>query len=856
MSPPFSIAHYRVSTKLGEGGMGEVWRATDTKLGRDVAIKILPEAFASDADRMARFAREAQVLASLNHPNIAAIYGVEDRAIIMELVEGETLPIGIPLDNALNYARQIADALEYAHERGIIHRDLKPANIKVTPEGRVKVLDFGLAKAMSSDSVSGNPASSPTLTMRATVAGVIMGTAAYMSPEQAAGKPLDKRSDIWSFGVIQWELLTGHCLFEGETISHILADVLRGPIDLTRLPKATPPAVRNLIGRCLERDVKKRLRDVGEARILLENPVAEAPEREAGRFWLPWSIAAILFLLAASLAFLYFRQTPPETPVIRTYIPPPDHTTFNSSGGLSDVGPVAVSPDGRLMTFSAKGADGRTKLQIRPLEGLSAQPLAGTEGAIHPFWSPDSRFIGFFAGGRLKKIAASGGAPVTLCESTAGRGGTWNEAGVIVFSPSGIGVGLQRVSASGGVPVPLTLDVSGRWPRFLPDGRHFLYSAGTSIRLGSLDSKSSTLLVETLSDAIYSQGYMLYLRDDNLVAQLFDLKRLALAGEPVTVAENVRSVGNLRRGVFSVSQNGMLAYQSGSGQGQFLLTWFDRAGQRLGTLGEPANMVGVTFSPDRRTVATCVLDPASHTFDIWLYDVASGRPTRFTFNAMSLTSTMIWSPDGSSIVFEANRNGRYGLYRKAANLTGGEELLYAENTRLTPSGWAPDGKAILFLRSGVGSFGLPLAGERKPFQLLPGVILPYSGRLSPDGRWITYVSPETQRPEVYLAPFPGSGGKIQISTTGGTQPRWRNDGKEIFYVAPDGRLMAAEVKPNGSSLEIGRVQPLVSGLPTELAITEYDVSSDGKRFLVTMPSEPPTPEPLTLVQNWTAGLKK
>jgi serine/threonine protein kinase/Tol biopolymer transport system component len=853
---PQTIAHYRIAVKLGEGGMGEVWRATDTKLNRDVAIKILPETFALDADRMARFTREAQVLASLNHPNIAAIYGVEERALVLELVEGPTLAEliaagPIPLEDALPIARQIAEALEYAHERGIIHRDLKPANVKVTPEGNVKVLDFGLAKALSADTGAGDPASSPTLTMRATQVGVIMGTAAYMSPEQARGQAVDRRADIWAFGVVLCEMLTGRPLFAGPTISDTLAAVLKTEPNVSAVPAQARPVVE----RCLRKGVRQRWQAIGDVRIALEEglPTAEPKRRES---WLHWGVTAVLFLLLVVLAIVHFRETPPEAPLTRTYVPPPDRTTFSFSGGLSDVGPVALSPDGRLMAFSAKSANTRSQLWIRRLDALTAQPLAGTEEAIHPFWSPDSRFIGFFAGGKLKKIDAAGGPPVTLCEALSGRGGTWNEAGVIVFSASGIGLGLQRVPASGGVPAPLIVDVVGRWPRFLPDGRHFLYSAGTAVRLGSLDSKATKLLVETLSDAVYTQGHILYLRDDILMAQPFDLKRLALSGEPVPIAENVRSVGALRRGIFTVSQNGMLAYQSGGGQGRFSLTWFDRAGKRLGTLGEAGDMVGVSFSPDRHSVATGVIDPVSRTFDVWLYDAATERRTRFTFDGLRLPPSEIWSPDGTSIVFDANRNGKYGLYRKAANLSGGEDLLYADDVRLSPTSWSPDGKAILYLRAGVGTFALPLTGERKPFPVVSIAVLNSSARFSPDGRWIAYVSPESQRAEIYAMPFSGAGGKVQISISGGTQPRWRGDGREIFYVAPDSRLIAAEIKANGPSLEVGSVQPLFGGMPTELATNAYDVTLDGQRFLVAMPSESATPEPLTLVQNWTVALKK
>jgi len=862
MSPQPSIAHYRISTKLGEGGMGEVWRATDTKLGREVAIKILPDSFAADPDRMARFQREAQVLASLNHPNIAAIYGVEDRALVMELVEGENLKGPLPVETVVQYARQIVDALEAAHEKGVVHRDLKPANVKVTPDGTVKVLDFGLAKA--GEQTSSETQNSPTMTLSATRAGIILGTAGYMSPEQAAGKVVDKRADIWSFGVVLWELLTGTRLFEGETTSHTLADVLRAPIDVGKLPKETPASVRALIGRCLERDVKKRLRDIGEARILLDSPpapVVDAPVAPRAASKLPWAIAGVLLISAAALAFVHLREAAPETAVIRTYIPPPDKTTFNFSGGLSSTGPVAISPDGRRMTFSVKSADGSSQLWLRPLDALTAQPLAGTTDASHPFWSPDSRWIGFFAGNKLKKIDAAGGPPMTLCEAPSGRGGTWNAAGVIVFEPSGNALGLESVSAAGGIPVKLDLDSPGRWPSFLPDGVHFVYSTGDTVRVAALGSRKTTVLLESRTDAVYAQGYLVYLRDDTLMAQPFDPKKLAFTGEAVPVGENVRSIGAQRRGVFSVSQNGLLAFQSGATIGTRALTWVDRAGKRLGVVGTPSEFYGVNLSPDGKRVLTSVLDPSTRAYDLWLFDLTRQVRTRFTFDNSRAIVPAIWSPDGSSIVYTARRNGAAGLYRRAADLSGTEELLYTSQNNPLPSGWSPDGKNILYGESitvtatSSGIFRLPLE-DRKPVALATNGLYPSGAHFSPDGRWIAYFSTDASRQEVYAMPYPGPGGKVQISANGGTQVRWRSDGKEIFYISRSGELTAVEVKASATSLEVGRVETLFAGLLAGGGPPPYDVATGGQRFLVALPTEQATPEPLTLVQNWTAALKK
>src|SRR5215472_14326295 len=523
MSPQQSIAHYRITAKLGEGGMGEVWRATDRKLGRDVAIKVLPEAFAQDADRMARFEREAQVLASLNHPNIATIHGVEDRAIVLELVQGPTLAERIsqgpiPLDEALPIAKQIADALEYAHEKGIIHRDLKPANIKITPEGRVKVLDFGLAKAMASEALAADSVSSPTLTMRATQGGVIIGTAAYMSPEQARGTAVDKRTDIWSYGVVLFEVLSGRQIFTGETISDTLAGVLRGELDWSKLPADTPPNIRRLLRRCLERDRIRRLRDIGDAHLELDEAVAAAtptiaaqtpPKKSA---WLPWGIAALLLAAAIWLAIEPIRTPPPE-PSVQSFILPPEKTAFRPTLGVS--GGIALSPDGRTLAFIGS-QDGNSLLWIRRLDSLSARPLPGTENAYNPFWSPDSRSIAFFADPKLKRVDVSGGPAQVVCDATGGRGGTWNAEGSITFA---ITRGLFRVSAAGGQAIQLLQKALQRessdvvsWPWFLPDGRHFLYTqsnilSGISSIVGaSIDQAGSGKPLELLrasSPAMY-----------------------------------------------------------------------------------------------------------------------------------------------------------------------------------------------------------------------------------------------------------------------------------------------------------------------------------------------------------------
>jgi Tol biopolymer transport system component len=874
------LGPYEILGPIGAGGMGEVHRARDAKLNRDVAIKVLPAALANDADYLARFQREAQVLAALNHPNIAAIYGFEDHSIVMELVEGATLAERIAqgalsIDEALPITKQIAEALEAAHEKGIVHRDLKPGNVKITSEGTVKVLDFGLAKTAEARTTS-DASNSPTLTIRATEAGLIMGTAGYMSPEQAAGKPVDKRADIWSFGVVLWEMLTGRRLFDGETISHTLADVLRAPIDFDKLPKETPQAIRDLLRRCLDRDIKTRLRDIGEARIALQkylaNPAGHAIASTAAprHNWLWMGAAGVFALALAALAFVHFREKPPEAALMRFTIPPPENTTFVVTGPNANNGPPALSPDGRRLAFNARSADGKVQTWIRSLDTLTARPLQGTEGATHPFWSPDGRFLAFFADGKLKKIDASGGSPLTLCDAPGAVGGTWNREGVIVFTLGG--GSLQKVSAGGGASTPLTSpdqtrhDLAYRWPWFLPDGRHFLYLAiareHSSIRVGSLDSRESRPVLENQLNAIYAEGYVLYVRDTTLMAQPFDAKRLVTTGEAVPLADQIRTLPISLRGVFSASESGVLVYQTGA-RTATQLTWFDRTGRRTATLGDPGDIFSLEFSPDRKYVAEARTDAQAGRGDIWIYDVARGLKTRFTFDPAD-ERLAVWSPDGRRVVFNSNRNGHFDLFHKQANGVGSEELLLADNLDKNPSSWSPDGKFLLYEALGdpktrADVWVLPMTQERsreqaKPFPFAQTSFNEDHAQFSPDGRWIAYQSDESERFEIYVAPFPGPGGKRQISTAGGTQPRWRKDGKEIYYLAPGGQLTAAAVSVKGDVLDVGAASPLFS-----LGVTGggylYDVSADGQHFLARTEPAATAVQPLTMVQNWTAALK-
>jgi len=887
------LGPYEILAPIGAGGMGEVYRARDTKLERIVAIKVLPAALADDSERLARFEREAKVLASLNHPNIAQIYGVEDRALVMELVPGEALKGPLPLDTALNYARQIADALESAHDRGIVHRDLKPANIMVTPQGAVKVLDFGLAAVPSRSPEGVDPASSPTMTIAATQAGMIMGSAAYMSPEQAAGRPVDKRADVWSFGVVLFEMLTGKRLFDGETISHTLAAVLTKEPDLQHVPVKA----RRLLQSCLEKDPRRRLRDIGDVGLLLVEgePTTTAPSRsQLGMTgWIAVAAAVVFALVAAALAFIHFREKPAVKEVMRFQIPAPEDSTLSPA--------LTVSPDGRKLAFIATGPDNIRHLWIRPLDSLAARIVTDVGGgSIFPFWSPDSSSLGFWTQGKLKKVEASGGSPQTLCDVPGTfHGGAWSADGVIIFGYGG--GGLWQVSADGGTAGPLTKLDPGRqealhaFPSFLPDGRHFVYLRTSTNReisgifIGSLDARpeqqSLRLITATQYEAVYvpsaestKNGYLLFMGEETLVAQPFDIARMALTGKTVPLLG--QAAGAVQAGTntgayafFSASSNGVLAYRSDetSSVVNNRLIWYDRQGKVLGVAGEPGQYGDVSLSPDNTRVAVARRDPLAadksgrnRNIDLWLDEFTRGISTRFTFDPATETSP-VWSPDGSSVAFVSNRDGFFDLYRKPSSGAGNEEVVLKSSESKSPYDWSPDGRYLLYAARSRGTsldlWVLPLAGDnRKPWLYLKTEFDEDSGQFSPDGRFVAYNSNESGKNEIYVQPFPApSGGKWRVSNEGGTQPRWRRDGKEMFYVSKDAKLMAVEVSLN---------PVFKAGIPKALfpvsyngSSNEYDVATDGQRFLVnsifpgTEPGSPASPH-LTVVLNWQAGLKK
>ena len=892
---------YEVIALLGEGGMGQVYRATDTKLKRQVAIKVLPPSLAGDADRLARFQREAEVLASLSHPNIAGIHGLEEsdgvKALVMELVEGPTLAEriaqgAIPLDEVLPIARQIAEALEAAHEHGIVHRDLKPANVKVRPDGTVKVLDFGLAKAMDPPSASRDVSQSPTITTPAmTHAGMILGTAAYMSPEQARGKPVDRRADIWAFGIVVFEMLTGRRPFVGDDISLTLASVLTKEAEWSALPAPTPAGLRRLLMRCLKKDPKARMRDIGEARLQIEELLSGAPEElsvpAAPRtltLWQraqPWTSAGVfaigLVLFAVSiLALRRSGAVAPAAAPVQFTIAAPENASFGTpgGGGTGIATQVAVSPDGRHVVFVARDK-AAYEIWLRPLASLAARPIPGTEGGAFPFWSPDSRFIGFFAAGKLKKVAIAGGPTTELADATGGRGGTWNRDNVILFTPSNI-TAVLRVSSAGGAPAvvttldPATGETSHRWPYFLPDGRHFLYTAITGtccpalkagvVRVASLDpADAATTLFEADSSVSYADGYLLFRRDESLMAQPFDLETRQTKGDAFPIVEHVSWEGSRYVGA-SVSQDGALVYGQNDPRAAERLTWLDRTGRAVATVGDAAPYLSLALSPDERRVAVGLATGSPLNRDIWIIDIARNVPSRWTFDP-GTDESPVWSPDGTRIAFQRQRSGKVSLRQQLITRTADESLLDDPSSlQIAPSDWSRDGRFIAYTSTSSGSSDvwiLPLSGDRKPFPLVETPSQETGAVFSPDVRWIAYTTNETGQGNVVVQPFPGSGGKYQISREGGGRPVWRADGKELFYLGVDGTLMAVPFDANRQS---------PPGVPQALFRTaapifgsshgQYAVTKDGQRFLVNATPQQSSEAPLTVVLNWTATIRK
>jgi eukaryotic-like serine/threonine-protein kinase len=895
ISPNTTIAQYTIVSKIGEGGMGEVYRARDTKLGRDVAIKVLPASLSENADRLNRFEQEAQAAGALNHPNILSIYhiGTHEGApyIVSELLEGETLRErmaggALPQRKAIDYALQIAKGLAAAHEKGIVHRDIKPDNVFITADGRVKILDFGLAKLTSIDSTA-SQTEVPTRKVN-TDPGTVMGTMGYMSPEQLKGQHIDHRSDIFSFGAILYEMLSGKRAFRGDSMAETMSAILReDPPDLSETNKTVSPALERVVRHCLEKNPAERFHSARDLAFAIESlsgsaissgqtttiDVTGTTETTASILRIfrnapvAWIIAGVSMVgLVAALATIYLNRATLDTHATRLYFNPPPNLSFNDA----QLDAAVISPDGRNIAFSATSSDGKSMLYVRNLDSSDDTLVPGSDNALEPFWSLDSRSVAFGSNGKLKRSDLAGGNAQVLCDAARLTGGTWNKSGVIVFEPD-YRTQLMQVSAQGGEPQVLPMNAVARQderqnnPIFLSDGRKFLFRRQTGavqagIWLGSLDSPEMTQVVGEVGPTpfvIARQGWLLYIRNDTLVAQVLDSSD-KLSGEAIPIISGQRnSMGNLRR--FSVSDNGVLIWQ-GQWQRDYQLVWFDREGKQVGAVDTPTKVsVGQDpqISPDgkRVLVKKAPSDGGSYA-NIWVEDLEKGTTLRIT---STFAQMPIWSPEGNRIAYNCD----VGICLKNANGLGEAEQIYA-GTNFTAQ-WSPDGRFIIFLRRGVKTrldmYALSMTGERKETLLLNSAADEQNAQLSPDGKWLAYTNDETGTYEIYIQSF--TDGKLgsdrkRISTAGGKFPVWRRDGTELFFVAQDGQLMVSSVKTTGTEFEFSTPKALFKTrmLSWTLNAHEFDVSPDGQQFLIGTLIGDTKAAPPTVILDWTALLKK
>jgi Tol biopolymer transport system component len=875
--------------------MGEVYRARDTRLGREVAIKVLPQCLSANPDLKARFEREAKAISVLNHPHICHLYDVGSERgtdfLVMELLEGESLANGLQrgplvLQQALEIAIEIAEALDKAHKSGIVHRDLKPGNIMLTKSG-AKLLDFGLAKPAAEVTAAAS-GSMATMIEPLTGEGKIVGTYQYMAPEQLHGKAIDARTDIFALGSVLYEMVTGKRAFQGQSQISVMSAILeKDPEPVSSLRPLTPPALDHVIKRALAKDPDQRWQSASdlalELKWLSESSASSAIPaatrlRPANRIWaLAAALAASLF--AAFFAYTAYHKAPAESAVIRSAILPPEGGDFVFNG---PVGGAFLSPDGSAVAFIARVGK-VTQLWVRPLDSFSAHALPGTEDTGFAFWSPDSRNLGFFAQGKLKRVPVTGGPPLVICDADSLRGASWSRKDVIIFSR--VTGGIQSVPASGGAPQTITtLDVSRRegthrWPFFLPDGNHFLFMAASLgpvseenvFYLGSLDGKPPRVLFHGSSPILYASGHVLYVSGNVLMARPFDPGKLDLTGDGVPLAEKIQTDPLFSNAMFSVSEKGALLYQKWEGGLAHSLLLFDRSGKRLRDLGPTAPVSAPRFSPDGKSIAYDFISTDAGKQELWIQDIDSGNRTRLVSDSLNIIAhSPVWSPDGTRLAYAAIRNGNRVIFIKSVNQISAEQERWDASTNsfafyIAATDWTPDGKWLVLTERPM-SIGqrvslLSVQGKEGTVPLLEVKDAAVnSGEVSPDGRWMAYASDESGKLEIYVTSFPKPAGKLQVSTAGGVTPRWRRDGKELYYVAPDKNLMVAELKESAGSLEVVSTRPLFE-VPqvlylTAAGVSQYDVTRDGNLFAVDSVNSESSSTPLSLVLNWPAEHRK
>jgi Tol biopolymer transport system component len=875
LAPGTKLGPYEILSPLGSGGMGEVYRARDTRLDRTVAVKILPTEVSADPLRKQRFELEAKVISGLNHPHICTLFDVGNQDgmdfIVMECVEGETLATrlqkgALPLEQALRYAAQIADGLDRAHRNGVVHRDLKPGNIMLTSTG-TKLLDFGLAKSAAPRATLATMTATRLQSAPVTEEGVIVGTFQYMSPEQIEGQEVDGRSDIFSLGSVLYEMLTGKKAFDGKSQLSVASAILeKDPEKVSIAKPMSPPVLDRVVGKCLAKlpderwqsasDLATQLKWIGDGNLSL--PMART---ERGKVWLGWLVSALLLLLVAAGLFWVSRSREPKN---TTYYASPFHLGAND---------LVLSHDGKVAALVAYWEQGnKYVIWTYRLGEANATVVEGTDSAMHPFWSPDGESIAFFAQGKLKKVNLQAKSVQVICDAPNGRGGTWNKKGVILYTPD-VFLGIYRVSADGGTPAEeTTLDESRaesshRWPVFLPDGKHYIYLSANfagqfdknAVFLGELGSKERRLLVAASSNAAYAEpGYLLYMRDNDLVAQSFDLKSLSLTGQPRQVLREIYSMPVLDLALFDVSANGTMVAQTGSALAVSRLSWFDREGKSAGDLGPAGTYANPNLSPDGRRVAYDQRSPDGRAIGIWLQEVKSDTALRLTLHP-SLNQVPVWGADGKKIVFTSNRKLTNKIFQKNADGSGSEDQItdIKAGRMINPWDWSRDGKYLLARNEGELWYYSP--AEDKSHVYIKGPWVVRNGQFSPDGKFVAYATNETGDWEIYVSPFPDASSKWQVSRGGGEEPRWRADGKELFFVSPEGKLMASTVKL-GASFEATTPTPLFQTRRRQKISSQdvftYAVTGDGNRFLFNTLMEQREVPPLTIIRNWNGELEK